>query len=81
MMKAKVTHTVVRRSLELPLDYNAMSLKVEQNIPVEWQPGFYEKEGGHERRCEVLTTWGSEASPRTRDKPPLPQGPVKEPAS
>ena len=47
MIKAKVTHTIVRWSRELPLDYNAMSIRIKQNIPVEWQPGFYEKERGH----------------------------------
>ena len=34
MIKARVTDTIVRWSIELPLDYNAMSLKIKQSIPV-----------------------------------------------
>ena len=34
-IKAKVTHMIVRWSMELPLDYNAMSLKIKRNIPMD----------------------------------------------
>ena len=46
MTKVNVTNAFVRRSMNPPPDYNAMFLKIELNIPVEWWPDSYEKEGG-----------------------------------
>ena len=72
--KSRVTDMIVRQNTELPLDYKCDVSTDETKHPCEWQPYFYEKEGGHERRCTAVTTWGSGASHGAGDKAPPPQG-------
>ena len=44
-IKSRVTDMIVRRNTELPLDYNAMSLKIKQSIPVNGSQTSMRKKG------------------------------------
>ena len=44
-MKSRATDMIVRQNTELPLEYNAMSLKIKQNIPVNGSQTSTRKKG------------------------------------
>ena len=74
MTKAKITHTIVRRSIQLPVDYDAMLLNDKTPHSHGMAARLLQVRRGPLKDIKALKTWGSEASPRTGDKPPPPQG-------